>query len=269
MPTPATPVLHLAPAWQTLVFASDIHLHAQAPRTFELWAHFMRTVQADALFLLGDLFEVWIGDDALNDPAFAFERACTALIQACSQRMPVYVMHGNRDFLMGPGFEAASGAHCLADPTVLDWGGQRLALSHGDAWCVDDTDYQAFRRTVRDQTWQTAFLAQPLAQRAALAKAMRQASEARHAQTAQSSALWADVDAQTAAQALTNSHAHTLIHGHTHRPGHGPLGPDLQRWVLSDWDVDAPMPRASFLRWHRNPPHAEVVSLLSPTGLSA
>ena len=231
------------PHWRTVDFISDLHLQASEPATVAAWQHHLQTTQADALFILGDLFEVWVGDDALREPG-SFEAQGCALLRAATQRLPVYFMHGNRDFLAGPDFLAACGITGLADPTVLACGGQRHVLSHGDLLCLDDVDYQRFRIQARSADWQQQFLAQPLATRRAQARGIRQESEAKK----QSGASYADVDGPAAVAWLQAAGAHTLIHGHTHRPAHHVLAPGLQRVVLSDWDAAALPPRLETLR---------------------
>lgn len=233
-----------APAhWRAVDFLSDLHLQASEPATLAAWRHYLQTTPADALFILGDLFEVWVGDDALDEPGSFEARAC-ALLQAASRRHTLFFLHGNRDFLIGPGFARCTGATLLHDPTVLVWQGQRLLLSHGDALCLQDVDYQRFRQQARSPAWQQHFLAQPLAQRRAQARGIRAESEARK----QSGAVYADVDAAAAAAWLQAARAATLVHGHTHRPGEHALGPGLARTVLSDWDLAAHPPRADVLR---------------------
>ncbi len=244
--TPTVPRFEelLAPAhWRTVDFISDLHLQAAEPATVAAWRHYLHTTTADALFILGDLFEVWVGDDALTEPD-SFEAEGCAPLRAVAQRMPVYFMHGNRDFLAGPAFLARCGITGLADPTVLVFGNQRLVLSHGDLLCLDDMDYQRFRVEARSSAWQQRFLAQSLAQRRQQARGIRQESEARK----QSGASYADVDGPAAIAWLQAAQASTLIHGHTHRPADHHLSPDLQRVVLSDWDAAAHPPRAEVLR---------------------
>ena len=229
--------------WRTVDFLSDLHLQASEPDTLAAWHHYLQTTPADALFILGDLFEVWVGDDALDDPG-SFESQACALLQAASRQRALFFLHGNRDFLIGPGFARHTGATLLHDPTVLVWQGQRLLLSHGDALCLDDVDYQRFRVQARSVQWQEHFLAQPLAQRRAQARGIRQQSEARK----QSGAIYADVDGPAAIAWLRAAHATTLVHGHTHRPAEHALAPGLARVVLSDWDAAAQPPRADVLR---------------------
>ena len=229
--------------WRTVDFISDLHLQTSEPATVAAWLHYLQTTEADALFILGDLFEVWVGDDALHEPG-SFEAQGCAALRAAAQRLPLYFMHGNRDFLAGPAFLAHCGITGLADPTVLAFGGHRLVLSHGDLLCLDDVDYQRFRVQARSAEWQERFLTQPLAMRRAQARGIRQESEARK----QSGAIYADVDGPAAIAWLTAAHAHTLIHGHTHQPASHILAPGLQRVVLSDWDATAQPPRAEVLR---------------------
>lgn len=235
--------------WRTVEFISDLHLQASEPATVAAFRHYLHTTTADALFILGDLFEVWVGDDAI-DEAGSFEAEGCAALAAASRRMPLYFMHGNRDFLAGPGFLARTGMTGLADPTVLTLGGQRIVLSHGDLLCLDDVDYQRFRVQARSSAWQSAFLAQPLATRRAQARGIRQESEAKK----KSGATYADVDSPAAIAWLQASRAATLVHGHTHRPAVHPLAQGLTRVVLSDWDAAALPPRLETLR-------------LSPAGL--
>ena len=233
----------VAPAgWRSVDIISDLHLQADDPATFDTWRRYLQGTQADALFILGDLFEVWVGDDAAALPGF--EAQCAVLLRETGQRLPVYFMHGNRDFLIGPALAAQSGLTLLADPTVLTLHGERWLLSHGDALCLADTEYLAFRAQVRTDAWQSAFLARPLDERRALARSMRTQSEARKRRPAM---VWADVDAAGARDWLRAAHARTLIHGHTHRPADHALGDGLRRIVLSDWDTNAQPPRAEVL----------------------
>ncbi|MCW5654113.1 UDP-2,3-diacylglucosamine diphosphatase [Hydrogenophaga sp.] len=248
-----------APAhWQVVDIISDLHLQASEPGTFEAWQRYLAHPPlgraADALFILGDLFEVWVGDDVLDagTPATGereFQRACAQALHAHSLHTPVFFLHGNRDFLLGPKALEACGMQGLEDPTVLVFLGQRWLLSHGDALCLDDTDYMRFRAQVRAPAWQREFLAQPLEQREAVARGLRAQSEARKRDTGHDPSLWADVDATAAREWLQSAQAATLVHGHTHRPGEHALGgPGLCRVVLSDWDAGATPPRAEVLR---------------------
>ena len=229
--------------WQRAEFISDLHLQAADRATFAAWAAYMQSTQADALFILGDLFEVWVGDDAAM-VADSFEAECVAVLRQTGQRLVLFIMQGNRDFLMGPALMQACCATALPDPSVLTFAGQRWLLSHGDALCVDDLDYQAFREQVRSTQWQTAFLAKPLAERQSIALGIRQASAARK----QDASVYADVDSTAALALLAHHQAQHLLHGHTHKPAQHPLGPHAMRTVLSDWDVNALPVRAEVLR---------------------
>lgn len=253
-----------APAhWQAVDVISDLHLHSADLDTFTGFQRYLQTLpaqRADALFILGDLFEVWVGDDALTpqaddaqQPERGFLRDCIALLHAHSRHTPTFFMVGNRDFLLGPAALAAAGMTGLDDPTVLDFLGQRWLISHGDALCLEDIDYQRFRIEVRSPAWQQAFLARPLAEREALAADMRARSEARKQALGNDPALWADVDPDAACQALKQAGGRTLIHGHTHRPAQHALGSNdhgeaMQRIVLSDWDLRAYSQRAEVVR---------------------
>ena len=241
-----------APAhWRTVDFISDLHLQAGQTANFISWQRYMASTPADALFILGDLFEVWVGDDITatpGDPDSDFALQCQQVIQATAARLPVFFLHGNRDFLLGESFARACGLRLLPDPTVLDFDDQRWLLSHGDALCLGDVDYQQFRLQVRSPAWQTNFLAKPLAERQAIARGLRAQSESRKG----SGAIYADVDAEAAKSWLRLNAATTLIHGHTHRPQDHLLDtsgqPALRRLVLSDWEADAQPPRMEVLR---------------------
>ena len=241
---PLAATLIAPPTWRTVDFISDLHLQASEPATFALWQHYLQTTAADAVFILGDLFEVWIGDDAVGADPTGFEQQCADVLAQTARSLPVYFMHGNRDFLVGGRMMQRCATTLLTDPTVLQMHGQRYLLSHGDALCIDDVDYIAFRKQVRSAAWQQTFLAQSLAQRQAIAADIRQQSEAKK----HSTTVYADVDADMARQWLKAAQAHTLIHGHTHRPASHALGAGLSRSVLSDWHADGPEPRADVLR---------------------
>ena len=243
--------LRASPQWRTVDFISDLHLHASEPATFSAWQHYMQTTPADAVFILGDLFEVWVGDDAVNHdllaPESSFEDKCAQVLGQTAQRLAVFFMHGNRDFLVGQGLMDLCNITLLDDPAVLEFpaaSGQRWLLSHGDALCILDTDYMQFRRQVRSDEWQHAFLSKPFEERQAIARELRRQSEAKK----QSGAEYADVDAALANQWLQAANAKTLIHGHTHKPAVHGLGGGHVRVVLSDWDAAATPPRAEVLR---------------------
>ena len=210
----------------------------------------MHATQADAVFILGDLFEVWVGDDVIDpassflDPSAGFEARCGQVLLDASRRLPVYFVHGNRDFLLGPAFAKACGMTLLNDPTVLDFANQRWLLSHGDALCLADTDYMNFRMLVRSRQWQSDFLSQPLAQRQETARTLRAKSE----QLKRSAASYTDLDTEACCDWLHSAQATTLIHGHTHQPADHDLPNGLKRITLSDWDARAVPPRAEVLR---------------------
>ncbi len=247
---PRIAALQAAANWRRVEFISDLHLQPAEPATASLWRDYLAHSQADAIFILGDLFEVWVGDDGLdqaNPPAGspeAFEQACVKALKAASQRCALFLMHGNRDFLIAQGFAQATGVTLLEDPTVLAFADQRWLLSHGDALCLEDQPYLEFRAQVRSPAWQQAFLARPLTQRREIAAQLRTQSEQRKAEVG----IYADVDTALSLQWLQEAQASCLIHGHTHRPGQHPLDPGRQRVVLSDWDALARPPRAEVLR---------------------
>jgi UDP-2,3-diacylglucosamine hydrolase len=241
-----TTTLRADPGWQTIDLLSDVHLHAAMPRTFEVWRRHLLTTPADAVLMLGDLFEVWVGDDARFH---GFERDCAAVLREASSRRALAFLPGNRDFLVGDDLLAACGVMRLSDPTLLEAFGQRLLLTHGDALCLADTDYQQFRRLVRSDDWQRRFLALPLAERQAQARAMRDASMAHQAEMPPEQ--WSDVDDDAATAWLADACADVMVHGHTHRPAVHALGSGRLRHVLGDWDLDGSHPRARLLRLTR------------------
>jgi UDP-2,3-diacylglucosamine hydrolase len=234
-----------APAhWRAIDFISDLHLCEAMPRTFDAWAAHLRHTPADAVFILGDLFEVWVGDDMRTRP---FEHQCLeVLAEAASHRQTAFMV-GNRDFLVGTAMLRESGLMALPDPTVLAAWGQPVLLTHGDALCLDDTPYQAFRKEVRAGEWQARFLARPLADRLQIAADIRSASDARRRFDGDSSA---DVDAGEAVRWMHAMGVAEMVHGHTHRPGSNALAPGFKRHVLSDWDLDTAQ-RAEVLRLTR------------------
>ena len=250
-------------AWRTVDFISDLHLHVEEPATFGAWQQYLQRTPADAVFLLGDLFEVWVGDDAVQVGGSGsrpnFEARCADVMHTAAQRLALFFMHGNRDFLVGDALMARCRAQLLRDPCTLVFAGQRWLLSHGDALCLDDVPYQQFRRLVRSAAWQTAFLAKPLAERQTMARQMRQQSDANK----QTAAAFADADTILSHQWLQDASAHTLIHGHTHQPADHLLGPAHVRVVLSDWDAAANPPRAQVLRL--TAAGLQRINLLAPT----
>lgn len=225
------------------LFISDLHLCPTRPAIAALFQEFLarQARQADALYILGDLFEYWAGDDSLGD---AFNKAiCAALKALADQGTQLRFIAGNRDFLVGSRFSDASGAHLLTDPTLTEIGGAPTLLMHGDTLCTGDVTYQAFRSTVRSAEWRETFLARPLAERKALIEELRRNSE-REKQI--KSAADMDVAPATVAEVLRRHGYPRLIHGHTHRPAHhchALDGKNCERWVLGDWYT-----RGSYLR---------------------
>jgi UDP-2,3-diacylglucosamine hydrolase len=235
----------LAPTeWRTIDFISDLHLSAAMPRTLQALATHLQATPADAVFLLGDLFELWVGDDARTR---GFERDCMHLLAEAASRLQIAFMAGNRDFLVGAAMLRSSGMMGLPDPTLLVAWGQRILLSHGDALCLGDGPYQAFRSQVRSPEWQATFLARPLEDRLQIATQMRSASAGRRRFDGDDTI---DIDASEAVHWLHAMGAAELVHGHTHRPGSEVLGPGFKRHVLSDWDLDT-ADRAQVLRLTR------------------
>jgi UDP-2,3-diacylglucosamine hydrolase len=244
--TPAFFEFSTPAAWRTIDFISDLHLSEAMPRTFAAWAQHLQHTSADAVFILGDLFEVWVGDDSRSRP---FERRCLDVLSQAASHRQLAFMVGNRDFLFGNAALRQAGMLGLPDPTMLDAWGQRVVLSHGDALCLADTAYQAFRRQVRHPAWQAEFLARPLQERVELAARMRAASASRQRFDGNADV---DVDSSEAVMWMHALGARELVHGHTHRPGSNALAPGFARHVLSDWDLDAGTPRAEVLRLSRD-----------------
>lgn len=263
--TPPWLVLQAPTSWRHIEFISDLHLQVNEPATFELWRDYMQRTRADALFILGDLFEVWVGDDIASQQSpdsteEGFETRCAQVLKDTSQRLDLFFMHGNRDFLLGPTLAQAAGMTLLNDPTVLPFGGVRWLLSHGDALCLNDTDYMKFRAEVRTPGWQAQFLKQPLAQRQAVARALRDNSESRK----RDGAAYADLDTAATCRWLISTQTQTLIHGHTHRPADHDLPNGMRRVVLSDWDASALPVRAEVLRLSLNGDHPPLLQRLTP-----
>jgi len=224
---------------QRALFISDLHLAVERPDTTEQFLRFLQdeAPRAQALYVLGDLFEYWAGDDELAAPAggeLAAE-AAGALRHLVDSGVPVHFMHGNRDFLASGGFLAASGAKFLQDPSVLRIGGAPVALLHGDTLCTDDHAYQAWRLQARSPNFQREFLAKPLAERHRLIGFMRE--ESRQV-TASTSAKIMDVNVEAVRDTFRRLRVRRMIHGHTHRPARHDLevdGTRCERWVLPDW----------------------------------
>jgi len=225
------------------LFISDLHIDASRPAITRCFLDFLarEAHHADALYILGDLFESWVGDD---DPDPDQTAAMGGLRDLTERGVPCFVMHGNRDFLIGDRFRALTGAILLADPIMLTLYGRSVLVMHGDALCTDDLSYQRLRATVRDGRWQAEFLALGAARRRALADAARDGSRAHTASVAYAIT---DVNADSVASVLRASGASTLLHGHTHRPGIHAFEVDgraCTRIVLGDWYT-----QGSVLRW--------------------
>lgn len=224
---------------ERLLFISDLHLDAGREDITRTLLDFLNreTGRCTALYILGDLFEVWLGDDAPDDIA---HRVAAALAAFAAAGAAVYLMHGNRDFLLGDDYARACGATLLPDPHVIATPVGEVLLSHGDALCTDDTDYQRFRAQVRDPQWQQTFLAQGISERRAFAEQARQQSRAA---TAGKSMAIMDVNPKAVERLLRETGQTRLLHGHTHRPDShdltfdSPIAGETAGWrlVLGDW----------------------------------
>lgn len=217
-----------------ILFASDLHLCSTRPEGKRTFLDFLAgpARRAETLYILGDLFDYWVGDDDLADP---FHAEITAALRRCAESVPISFMRGNRDFLVGSKFETSAGVRLTTDPLLIDHHGATLLLTHGDALCTHDSDYMAFREEVRSPAWIATFLQTPLPERRRRAEALRAQSESekRH-----KSADVMDVSSE-AVEALLREYGYPhLIHGHTHRPArhvHEIDGRRCDRWVLADW----------------------------------
>jgi UDP-2,3-diacylglucosamine hydrolase len=225
------------------LFVSDLHLSTQRPGMVDLFCAFLREPAADAeaLYILGDLFDYWVGDDDLADPLHA--RIVDALHRWRVAGKGLYLLHGNRDFLLDAGFSGACGGQILPDPSLVALYGSPTLLMHGDLLCTDDVRYQAFRAQVRDPEWQHNFLRRSLAERHAIAGQISRTNEDEKRQKTEDIM---DVAPDTV-EAMLRAHGYPrLIHGHTHRPAlhtHSLDGHTCQRWVLNDW-----LERGGYLR---------------------
>jgi len=227
------------------LFVSDVHLHAGAPQAIEQFLDFLSTQAsaAEALYILGDLFEAWVGDD---DREPVNERVCRALRALSAGGVACFALHGNRDFLLGPGFCERSGCRLLSDPVIAQLDDERVLITHGDALCTDDHSYQELRSIVRDPAWQRRFLALPRAHRELLADEVRAGSR-RH--TSRTVPYIMDTNAAAVTAAFRAARVRRMIHGHTHRPGVHDLeieGEPAQRIVLGAW-----YEQGSYLHWER------------------
>lgn len=243
--------------WRRIAIASDVHLSADAPQTAQAWHRALADCDADALILLGDYFDVWVGDDALDvapssaespedAAALRFWQDAVAQLAQASVRLPVYWLVGNRDFLTAQRFAQAAGVQRCSDPLLLDWGGRRSLLSHGDAWCTDDADYMAFRAQVRGRAWQADFLRQALPRRLQQARHMRANSQAHQ----QAMAAPSDVNDAAVEADRTRAGAWQVIHGHTHQGQSHVLPQGHARHVTLDWCASTSSRRAEWLCLH-------------------
>lgn len=223
----------------SILFISDLHLDETRPHIVDLYTKLLtdEARDADALYILGDLFESWVGDD--DDSALA-TRVALATRALRDSGVPVYFMHGNRDFLLGEDYAARAGMTLLQDPHIMQTksagaAGERVLLMHGDTLCTDDVDYQEFRAWVRDAEWQQEFLANPLGERRAFAAQARGESR-KHTSMARQEIM--DVNSTAVADAMRTHGVRRMIHGHTHRPAthHFTVdGQSAERIVLGDW----------------------------------
>lgn len=234
------------------LFVSDLHLDPARPATTALFLDFLarQARQAEACYILGDLFEAWIGDD---DDTELGRVVVNALRSLADSGVPVYFLHGNRDFLIGPRFASESGIQLLPETEVIDLYGEPVLLLHGDTLCTDDVDYQAFRAQVRNPAWQARLLEQPLAQRRALAGQLRETSRQALQQKATDIT---DVNPAAVNQALRAHGVRRMIHGHTHRPAIHEWTLEklpVRRAVLGDWYVQGSVLRCDEADWCLEP----------------
>ena len=235
----------------TTLFISDLHLDASRPAITDLFLAFLRSeaMEAEALYILGDLFEAWIGDDT---PSPAADAVAAALKDVSDAGVPVYFIRGNRDFLLGEHYAARAGMRILPDPCVIDLYGTPVLLQHGDLLCTDDLPYQQFRAQTRDPAFQAQFLAQPLAARIAFAQKARDASQSRQSEMKQGDRAQFETVTDVAPAEVDATFARfgvdTMIHGHTHRPAVHSLqveGQARTRIVLGDWYEQGSVLRAT------------------------
>jgi UDP-2,3-diacylglucosamine hydrolase len=230
------------------LFISDLHLSEAQPRTLGRFERFATSEARSCaeLLILGDLFEFWAGDDTTDDAVAGRVEAALADVSFAGVR--VYVMHGNRDLLLGNDFARRCGATLLVDPTLAQMSGRQVMLAHGDVYCTRDVDYQRFRAQVRNPDFQRMFLAKSLAERRAFVGQARAASEAGKQQK---SMEIMDVTPEAIDDAMRRTGVTAMIHGHTHRPATHRTrldGRDAERWVLPDWDFDTESVRGGYLR---------------------
>lgn len=231
------------PARPIALFISDLHLEQEHPRTLAAFLRFLdeQARGAGQLYLLGDIFEYWAGDDDLADPFNA--RVVAALRALADAGVAIFWLAGNRDFLVGPAFAEAAGVTLLSEPHVIEAGPHRIALVHGDAECTLDTGYMAFRAQVRDPAWQAQFLAMPLEKRKAIIAGLREGSREAHGTKSYETM---DVTPEGLDAVYAKTGADVLIHGHTHRPALHHYQ-DKRRYVLPDWELDHTPQRGGFI----------------------
>jgi UDP-2,3-diacylglucosamine hydrolase len=239
------------------LFISDLHLCDSRPHISQAFHAFLEktAVKAQALYILGDLFEYWAGDDSIK--ADSLQPSIHALRSLALKGIPIFLMHGNRDFLLGKGFENTTGITILPDPSLITLYGKPVLLSHGDALCTDDIAYQQFRAEVRSEAWKTQFLSQPLNDRISYIEQLRAKSE--QAKSAKSMQIM-DVNSAAVDDLLHKfSRPPIFIHGHTHRPKkhiHNIDGKTCERWVLGDW-----YEQGSYLKLDKNGCHAQMLEV--------
>ncbi|MBT8442183.1 MAG: UDP-2,3-diacylglucosamine diphosphatase [Gammaproteobacteria bacterium] len=237
----------------TTLFVSDLHLDAARPEVTDCFVRFLddTTGKADALYILGDLFEVWFGDD---DPEPSHGVVAAALRRFARAGAPIYLARGNRDFLIGQRYARESGLQLLDEQTTIEIGGDRMLLLHGDELCTDDPSYQRFRRIVRNRAIGRLFLLLPLSLRRRIADWLRKSSKA----TIKPDAI-TDVNATAVATTMRDAGVRIMVHGHTHRPAIHQMqldGEPALRIVLGDWYT-----QGSVLRWTEHGPELKTLSV--------
>jgi UDP-2,3-diacylglucosamine hydrolase len=233
------------------LFISDLHLEADRPEIGEQFLAFVAgpAREADALYILGDLFEAWVGDD---DPSAYYADMKKALRELSNSGVPVYFMHGNRDFMIGKRFAEETGVTLLPDPYSVELYGEKVLLSHGDYLCTDDVEYQKVRAMTRNPEWQTMMMSKSLEERLAFARQAREQSQARSASMTEEIA---DVNEDAVEAAIREHGVEILLHGHTHRPAVHPFHVDerpVHRIVLGDW-----YDQGSMVEWDEDGPRLE------------
>lgn len=232
----------------TTLFVSDLHIEADRPDIANQFLQFLETeaLNADALYILGDLFEFWVGDD---DPNEHYAWIKQGLRKLTKKNIPVFFMHGNRDFMIGQDFADETGITILTDPYIVEVHGENVLLSHGDIYCTDDIQYQAVRKMTRDPKWQATMLTRSLEERISFSEQARADSKA-HGDNIDQAIT--DVNQAAIKSALRQANVTLMLHGHTHRPAVHEIevdGKQARRIVLGDW-----YQHGSVVRWDRNGP---------------